>query len=127
MKDAISWASVTTNTLDSIDEKDGVITAVFTKKMNMGEAPLPEKEDMATIIMFSDEMDKGLAAFNIALGALAMGMKVQIFFTFWGLSLIRQKREHEDSRSCKEQILGHVMPADRSEELRLGKRCRLEL
>ncbi len=112
IKDAISWAAVTTNTLDSIDEKDGIITAIFTKKMNMGEASLPPKEDMATIIMFSDEMDKGLAAFNITLGALAMGMKVQIFFTFWGLSLIRQKRDHADPRSFKEKVLGHVLPAD---------------
>ena len=111
-KDAVSWAAVTGNTLESLDEKDGVITAVFIKTFNLGEAPIPIKEDMATIVMFSDELDKGLAAFNIALGALAMGMKVQVFFTFWGLSLIRKKRDGVDDKSFKEKLLGHVLPAD---------------
>ena len=88
------------------------MTLTLNALVNLGEAPIPIKEDMATIVMFSDELDKGLAAFNIALGALAMGMKVQVFFTFWGLSLIRKKRDGVDDKSFKEKLLGHVLPAD---------------
>lgn len=111
IKDATSWAAVTTNSLESIEQNNGVITAVFTKNADLGTSPSPKQEDMITIVMFSDELDKGLAAFNIALGALSMGMKVQIFFTFWGLSLIRRKND-DDHKSIKEKVLGHILPPD---------------
>ena len=50
---------------------------------------MAEKEKM-TLILFSGEMDKALAAFNIALGGAASGMDVTIFFTFWGLNVIKK-------------------------------------
>ncbi len=43
-----------------------------------------------TIILFSGEMDKALAAFTLATTAASMGIKVSIFFTFWGLSVLRR-------------------------------------
>jgi peroxiredoxin family protein len=46
--------------------------------------------DKATIVMFSGEFDKALAAFVIANGAAASGMDVTMFFTFWGLNLIKK-------------------------------------
>lgn len=110
--DAISWSAVTGNTMQSLTEQDGVITAMFTKTTEMGEAVIPTKEDMLTIVVFSGEMDKGLAAFNIALGALAMGMKVEIFFTFWGLSLIRKKDKKPSAKNIKEAMLNQVLPND---------------
>ena len=83
-QDAVSWSAVTGNPMESLTEQDGIITAIFTKTIELGKAVIPAKEDQLTIVVFSGEMDKGLAAFNIALGALAMGMKVEMFFTFWG-------------------------------------------
>jgi peroxiredoxin family protein len=44
-----------------------------------------------TIIVFSDDFDRAMAAFIIANGAAAMGDDVTMFFTFWGLDLIRKK------------------------------------
>ena len=44
-----------------------------------------------TIVLFSGDMDKALAAFIIASSAAAMGMKVNIFFTFWGLNAIKKE------------------------------------
>ena len=111
-QDAVSWSAVTGNTMESLTEDNGVITACFTKVVEMGEAVIPTKEDMLTIVVFSGEMDKGLAAFNIALGALAMGMKVEMFFTFWGLSLIRKKAKRPSPKSIKEAMLGQVLPTD---------------
>ena len=61
------------------------------KKNEFNEIDVPPKENMMTIIVFSDELDKAVAAFNISLGALAVGMEVHLFFTFWGLSMIRKK------------------------------------
>jgi len=48
------------------------------------------KPDKVTIVLLSGEMDKAMAAFIIATGAAAMGMQVTMFFTFWGLNVIRK-------------------------------------
>jgi peroxiredoxin family protein len=45
-----------------------------------------------TIIVFSGDLDRAIAAFIIANGAAAMGDEVTMFFTFWGLSLLRKPR-----------------------------------
>ena len=47
------------------------------------------KEKM-TIILFSGEMDKAIAAFTLATTAAASGMEVSIFFTFWGLNVLKK-------------------------------------
>ncbi len=46
------------------------------------------EKEKASIILFSGDLDKALACFNIATTAAALGLKVTIFFTFWGLNLI---------------------------------------
>ncbi len=53
----------------------------------------PQKTDKgsATIVLFSGELDKAMAAFIISTAAASMGMKVNIFFTFWGLNVIKKK------------------------------------
>lgn len=43
-----------------------------------------------TLVVFSGDLDKVLAAFNISTGAASLGMDVTIFFTFWGLNAIRK-------------------------------------
>ena len=48
------------------------------------------KPDKVTIVLLSGDMDKAMAAFIIATGAAAMGMQVTMFFTFWGLNVIRK-------------------------------------
>lgn len=49
-----------------------------------------EKKNKITIVLFSGDMDKALAAFNLATGAASMGMSATIFFTFWGLNVVRK-------------------------------------
>ncbi|HBG46489.1 MAG TPA: hypothetical protein DDW94_05805 [Deltaproteobacteria bacterium] len=44
-----------------------------------------------TIVLFSGDLDKAIAAFVIATAAASMGMPVNIFFTFWGLNAIKKK------------------------------------
>ena len=45
-----------------------------------------------SIICFSGEFDKAVAAFTMASGAAAVNYEVNLFFTFWGLNIIKQKR-----------------------------------
>jgi len=49
-----------------------------------------DKKDSITIVAFSGDLDKLLAAFIIATGAAASGKQVNMFFTFWGLKLLQQ-------------------------------------
>lgn len=50
------------------------------------------EENSVTIIVFSGDLDRALASFIIATGSAASGMKVNMFFTFWGLKLIQQEK-----------------------------------
>ncbi len=49
-------------------------------------------EDRVSLVVFSGELDRMLAAFVIATGAAALGQNVSMFFTFWGLSALRRKK-----------------------------------
>ncbi len=51
-----------------------------------------QPDDMVALIVFSGELDRVLAAFVIATGAAALGQEVSMFFTFWGLSVLKQGR-----------------------------------
>ena len=57
-----------------------------------------------TMIVFSGEMDRLVAAFNIATGAAASGMDVTMFFTFWGLQAL--KKHTRTGRSLMGRMLG---------------------
>ena len=121
ISDVTAWCNVTKNKLVSLNQSDNIITAVIIKQSEIGEIDdtrLNAKEDILTMIIFSEEMDKALAAFNIALGALAMGMKVKIFFTFWGLSLLRIKDLKTKHKNFLDKMAGNMFPkSDKDEPL----------
>ncbi len=60
-------------------------------------------EDRLSIVFFSNDLDKAIAAFIIATGAAASGMQVDIFFTFWGLSVLRDSR-----KTAKKSLIGRM-------------------
>ncbi len=66
---------------------------------------MPEK---VTLVVFSGEMDKALAAFNIAIGAASMGMEVSMFFTFWGLNIIKRSEGAIKSRGIMRKMLNRM-------------------
>lgn len=66
--------------LDSESPIRGELEASFERRLEAIEARLPR--DRVAIVVFSDDMDKVLAGFVIANGALAMGMEVSMYFTF---------------------------------------------
>lgn len=61
-----------------------------------------------TIIVFSGDLDKALAAFNLAIGAAAMEMKVTMFFTFWGLNVIRKDKKVSGAKGMMRKMLNLV-------------------
>ncbi len=63
-----------------------------------------------TIIVFSGDLDKAMAAFIIANGAAAMGDKVTMFFTFWGLNILRKARKVKVKKNFMEKLFGWMMP-----------------
>lgn len=63
------------------------------------------KEDRATLVVFSGEMDTLFAACTIASGAAAMGMEVSMYFTFWGLNAIRTGKSFKDKTLGEKMVL----------------------
>jgi peroxiredoxin family protein len=65
-----------------------------------------------TIILFSGDFDKVMAALIIANGAAAMGDEVTIFCTFWGLNILRrtEKVETTDKKTTLQSMFGRMMP-----------------
>lgn len=64
----------------------------------------------ASIVMFSGDLDKALASFIIANGAAAAGWDVTIFFTFWGINLLRDPAKYASkSKTAIEKMMGMMM------------------
>jgi len=63
-----------------------------------------------TIIVFSGDLDKAMASFIIANGAAAMGNEVTMFFTFWGLNVLRKPDKVKIKKSFLEAFFGWMMP-----------------
>jgi peroxiredoxin family protein len=74
-----------------------------------------------TLILFSDDFDRATAAFVIANGAAAMGAEVTIFFTFWGLALLRKPRKVKTKGKSLLQKLFAMMMHRGSGKLGLSK------
>lgn len=66
------------------------------------------KPDKVTIVLLSGEMDKAMAAFIIATGAAAMGMQVTMFFTFWGLNVIRKPGASSSAKDFLRKAFGFL-------------------
>ncbi len=73
-----------------------------------------------TIIVFSDQLDKVLSAFNLAIGAASSGMEATLFFTFWGLNVIKKNEGRMKSRGLMRKML-NVMNRGGTKRLPLSK------
>ena len=67
-------------------------------------------EDKISMIVFSGDLDKALAAFIIATGAVAMGLDVVMFFTFWGTPILRDKKKHVGGKDIMGKMFGTMLP-----------------
>ncbi len=63
-----------------------------------------------SMIVFSGDLDKALAAFIIATGSIAMGLEVVMFFTFWGTPLLRDKNKSVGGKDIMGKMFGSMLP-----------------
>jgi len=67
-------------------------------------------ENKLSMIVFSGDLDKVLASFIIATGAVAMAMQVVMFFTFWGTSVLRDKNKQAGGKDLMGKMFGAMLP-----------------
>lgn len=111
-KDIAAWTDKTKNTLINLTKENGVVTAFIRKGQKDFQKGLEVKEDKngTTIVVFSEDLDKAIAALIIANGAASMGKKVSLFFTFWGLNILRKPKKVKVKKSFIEKMFGKMMP-----------------
>ena len=111
-RDVEAWCQRTNNTFIRSEKKDKLIVALIKKgtenKTIMAQPTAPSQGK--TIIVFDGELDKAIAAFIIANGSAAMGRKVTMFFTFWGLNLLRKPKKQKVKKSFMDRMFGMMMP-----------------
>ena len=122
--DIQAWSKVTKNSLLSLDKKDGLTYATL-QKGQASKVVVKEQENVIiednsnmTMVVFSGDLDKAIAAFIIANGALTMGKKVTMFFTFWGLSILKKK--NLSKKSFIEKMFAIMLPKN-SQDLPVSK------
>ena len=122
--DIQAWSKVTKNPLLSLDKKDGLTYATLQKgktskviEKNHENMIIEDKSNM-TMVVFSGDLDKAIAAFIIANGALTMGKKVTMFFTFWGLSILKKK--NLSKKNFIEKMFAMMLPKN-SKDLPVSK------
>jgi len=117
------WCERTGNELLSLEASEGTITARIKKSsgkksdntsIDASTGTLAGKHiqlgDDKTFIVFSGDLDKTIAAFILANGAASLGRKVTMFFTFWGLNILRRPEKVSVSKSFIEKMFGMMMP-----------------
>ncbi len=125
-KDIRSWCRSTGNTLISSGKKGTEYVACIQKGVRPEGAAARlntqknTEKNGKTIIVFDGDMDKVLASFIIANGALAMGRPVTMFFTFWGLTALRKKQKQPVKKNLTEKMFGMMLPRG-SQKLKLSK------
>ena len=120
-KDVASWCKVTGAELVALENKNGVVAATIRKQEKTApHASVQNNADNKTLIVISDDLDKALASFVIANGAASTGKKVTMFFTFWGLNVIKKQQKPAVSKDIFGKMFGWMLPAH-SGKLKLSK------
>ena len=118
--DVESWCKVTRARLLEKQNKEGIVSVLLEKNVNSEDLKVITQGDRKTIIVFSDDLDKALASFVIANGIAAMGKKVSMFFTFWGLNVIKKQQKPCVQKDIFGKMFGMMLPSN-SKKLSLSK------
>jgi CoA-disulfide reductase len=123
--DIQSWCDKTGNELTNIEKEASIITA-YIKKKDKDEVAVSGQfignagKDNKTLVVFSGDLDKAIASFIIANGAASMGKKVTMFFTFWGLNILRKHERVSVQKGFMDKMFASMMPRG-SKRLGLSK------
>lgn len=123
-EDVQAWAKMSRNRLLQISKNaGGAIEAFLCKEpeeQTSGSAEAYAPPEGSTMVVFSGDLDKAIASFIIANGAAASGKKVSMFFTFWGLNIIRRPDKVPAAKSFIGRMFGAMLPRG-SRRLALSK------
>lgn len=118
-KDIDSWCDKTGNTLlkSEFDKNKKAFVAYIQKgskdvKVNPSCSLSNNEKDGATMVVFSGDLDKAIASFIIATGAASMGKPVTMFFTFWGLNILKSKDKPSVSKDAMEKMFDMMLPSN---------------
>lgn len=118
-EDIKTWCKTTGNSLLGVTFDKNVFTARIKKGIVQENNPVSRKNNKSMIV-FSNDLDKAIASFIIANGAAAMGRKVTMFFTFWGLNILRKTEGPGVKKDFISRMFGGMMPKG-SKKLSLSK------
>jgi peroxiredoxin family protein len=79
-------------------------------RLKMEDMEKKNPSNKLSMVVFSGDMDKILAAFVIATGAVAMGMEAVMFFTFWGTPVLRDKNKKPGQKDIMSKMFGAMLP-----------------
>lgn len=112
--DVRAWCQRTGNKLIEVKKIDMGHVACIMKGMEKEQTALPQQvvelPQGKSMVVFSGDLDKAIASFIIANGAAAMGRKVTMFFTFWGLNILRKDVVVPVNKNLIEKMFGMMMP-----------------
>lgn len=118
-RDARSWCSSTGNKFVSHTDEKGIHTVVI-EKQTQEAGDNNTAGNNKTLIMFSDNLDRAIATFVLANGAAATGKKVSIFFTFWGLNVLKKEQKPAVKKDLWGRMFSWMLPSS-SKKLKLSK------
>jgi NADPH-dependent 2,4-dienoyl-CoA reductase/sulfur reductase-like enzyme/peroxiredoxin family protein/rhodanese-related sulfurtransferase/TusA-related sulfurtransferase len=108
--DVKAWANITGHELVDLTQENGEITAIVRKNEPQNQRASTRGGNGTTLVCFSDDLDKALATLIIANGAAASGKKVTIFFTFWGLDVIKRRKKPVVKKDIYGRLFDMMMP-----------------
>jgi NADPH-dependent 2,4-dienoyl-CoA reductase/sulfur reductase-like enzyme/peroxiredoxin family protein/TusA-related sulfurtransferase/rhodanese-related sulfurtransferase len=118
--DVKAWCEKTGNKFIRTEKRQSEFVVWISKGSGNNASVKVKEEDKSTMVVFSGDLDKALASFIIANGAAAMGKNVTMFFTFWGLNILRKHEKVKVNKTIIEKMFGFMMPKG-SKKLQLSK------
>lgn len=116
-KDIAAWANATGNKLLSNDIIGSKVVATLLKGSEAEKQEVSEPSKVSsnlsgatTMVVFDGDLDKAIATFIIATGAAAMGKPVTLFFTFWGLNIIKKNTSEKISKTGTDKLFDKMLP-----------------
>jgi len=109
-KDIKTWCEKTGNRLLNLKFENQIYIATIKKEIKEQEVSTLKSNNSKTMVIFSNDLDKAIASFIIANGAAAMGRKVTMFFTFWGLNILRDSKKANVKKDIFGKMFGMMMP-----------------
>ncbi|MFA6309373.1 MAG: CoA-disulfide reductase [Clostridia bacterium] len=109
-EDIKKWCERTGNKLLYVNFENNVFKAMIKKEKQFETTGMTQISHDKTMVVFSGELDKAIATFIIANGSAAMGRKVTLFFTFWGLNILRNPKKIKVKKDFLSKMFAFMMP-----------------